>query len=51
MDALTVVQQTPSMRVRVKLSELYEYSRTHRSVQAIHDFREIVRPLLAAAPS
>ena len=49
MAALDVVKQTPSMRVRVKLSELYEYSRGHRNVPAINDFRDSVRPLLASA--
>lgn len=47
LDALTVVEQTPSMRVRVKLSELYEYTRAHQSVRAITEFRDSVRPLLA----
>lgn len=50
MEAADVVELTPSMRVRVKLAELYEYSTTKSSVHAIADFRERVRPLVTSNP-
>lgn len=49
LDALALVQQTPSMRVRVKLAELYEYTRPRQDVRAIAEFRDNVRPLLTSA--
>jgi transcriptional regulator with XRE-family HTH domain len=48
-EAADVVERTPSMRVRVKLAELYEYSTAQRKVRAIGDFRERARPLLTSS--
>jgi len=46
-----LVEQTPSDRVRVKLSELYQYSNVHVDIAVIASLRDRIRPLLASQPA
>lgn len=47
-QAATLVEQTPSDRVQVKLAELYQYSNPHANVPVITSLRERIQPLCGA---
>jgi hypothetical protein len=45
--AVTVVEQTPSDRARVKLAGLYQHSTAHANIPVITSMRDRIRSLLA----
>ncbi len=47
-QAAALVEQTPSDRVRVKLTELYQHSNAHADVSVIASLRDRIRSLCAA---
>jgi DNA-binding XRE family transcriptional regulator len=49
-QAVALVEQTPSDRVRVKLAELYQYSNTHANIPVIASLRDRIRSLCVAHP-
>lgn len=46
-EALAVVEQTPSDRVRVKLAELYEHTNAYASIPVLASLRDRIRSLFA----
>jgi tetratricopeptide (TPR) repeat protein len=48
-EAIEIVSQTPSTRVRVKLAEFHEYSRSYDDVPAIIELRDRIRPILTSS--
>lgn len=50
-EAVTVVERTPSDRVRRKLAELYHYSAAHAGVPVIADLRDRMRSLSILSPT
>ncbi len=49
-EAATIVEQTRSDRVRVKLVELYQHTTAHAAVPAVAALRDHVRALVTASP-
>jgi hypothetical protein len=47
-EAVAVVEQTPSDRVRVKLAELYQHSTAYANIPAIASLRDRMRSLFAS---
>jgi hypothetical protein len=50
-QAAALVEQTPSDRVRVKLTELYQHSNPHADVPVIASLRDRIRSLCASQPT
>jgi hypothetical protein len=46
-EALGIVEQTPSDRVRVKLAELYEHTNAYANVPVLASLRDRIRTLFA----
>lgn len=46
-EAVEIVEQTPSDRVRVKLAELYRHTHAYARVPVVADLRDRIRALLA----
>lgn len=50
-QASALVEQTPSDRVRVKLTELYQHSNAHADVPVIASLHDRIRSLCTSAPA
>ena len=50
-QAVALVEQTPSDRVRVKLAGLYQHSNAHADIPVIASLRDRIRSLCAAQPT